>query len=71
MDHLKQLKRVGIEGQFVQGMRVTDADTMSIVDGVLCGNVQGQIVNLINQAEYLLRLTLSSQHKEHVNVIDE
>lgn len=44
------LKRVGIEGQFVQGMRVTDADTMSIVDGVLCGNVQGQIVNLINQA---------------------
>ena len=44
------LKRVGIEGQFIQGMRVTDADTMSIVDGVLCGNVQGQIVNLINQA---------------------
>ena len=44
------LQRVGIEGQFVQGMRVTDADTMSIVDGVLCGNVQGQIVNLINQA---------------------
>lgn len=44
------LKRVGIEGQFVQGMRVTDADTMGIVDGVLCGNVQGQIVNLINQA---------------------
>lgn len=44
------LKRVGIEGQFVQGMRVTDVDTMSIVDGVLCGNVQGQIVNLINQA---------------------
>lgn len=44
------LKRVGIEGQFIQGMRVTDADTMGIVDGVLCGNVQGQIVNLINQA---------------------
>ena len=44
------LKRVGIEGQFIQGMRVTDADTMTIVDGVLCGNVQGQIVNLINQA---------------------
>ncbi len=44
------LKRVGIEGQFIQGMRVTDADTMAIVDGVLCGNVQGQIVNLINQA---------------------
>ena len=44
------LKRVGIEGQFIQGMRVTDADTMGVVDGVLCGNVQGQIVNLINQA---------------------
>ena len=44
------LKRVGIEGQFIQGMRVTDNDTMAIVDGVLCGNVQGQIVNLINQA---------------------
>lgn len=44
------LKQVGIEGQFTQGMRVTDAATMNIVDAVLCGNVQGQIVNLINQA---------------------
>ena len=44
------LERVNIEGQFIQGMRVTDAATMQIVDGVLCGNVQGEIVNLINQA---------------------
>lgn len=44
------LTRVGIKGQFIQGMRVTDEDTMDIVEAVLAGQVQGDIVGLINHA---------------------
>ena len=43
------LKRLGKEGHFVQGMRVTDAETMGVVAWVLAGEVQQQIVGLINQ----------------------
>ncbi|WIM05219.1 MAG: acetylglutamate kinase [Candidatus Nitricoxidivorans perseverans] len=43
------LKRVGKQGQFIQGMRVTDAETMSVVEMVLGGQVNKEIVNLINQ----------------------
>jgi acetylglutamate kinase len=43
------LKRVGKQGQFVQGMRVTDEETMDIVEMVLGGQVNKEIVNLINQ----------------------
>ncbi|MEN3111600.1 acetylglutamate kinase [Uliginosibacterium paludis] len=43
------LKRVGKQGQFVQGMRVTDAETMDIVEMVLGGQVNKDIVNLINK----------------------
>ncbi len=43
------LKRVGKKGEFVQGMRVTDAETMEIVEMVLGGQVNKEIVNLINQ----------------------
>ena len=43
------LKRVGKQGQFVQGMRVTDAETMQLVEMVLGGQVNKEIVNLINQ----------------------
>jgi len=43
------LKRVGKQGVFVQGMRVTDAETMDIVEMVLGGLVNKEIVNLINQ----------------------
>ena len=43
------LKRLGKEGHFVQGMRVTDAETMEVVEWVLAGEVQQQIVGLINQ----------------------
>jgi len=43
------LKRVGKKGEFVQGMRVTDAETMDIVEMVLGGQVNKEIVNLINQ----------------------
>ncbi|MFO1322016.1 MAG: acetylglutamate kinase [Burkholderiales bacterium] len=43
------LKRVGKQGQFVQGMRVTDEETMDIVEMVLGGSVNKEIVNLINR----------------------
>ncbi|RYF70325.1 MAG: acetylglutamate kinase, partial [Comamonadaceae bacterium] len=44
------LKRLGKAGQFIQGMRVTDAETMEVVEWVLAGEVQQDIVGLINQA---------------------
>ena len=44
------LKRLGLRGEFIQGMRVTDAPTMQAVEWVLSGEVQQQIVGLINQA---------------------
>jgi acetylglutamate kinase len=43
------LKRVGKKGEFVQGMRVTDAETMDVVEMVLGGLVNQEIVTLINQ----------------------
>ncbi len=43
------LKRVGKKGEFVQGMRVTDAETMDVVEMVLGGQVNKGIVNLINR----------------------
>jgi acetylglutamate kinase len=43
------LKRVGKKGEFIQGMRVTDAETMALVEMVLGGQVNKEIVNLINQ----------------------
>ena len=42
------LSRVGIQSQFVQGMRVTDPATMEVVEWVLCGEVQGDLVQMIN-----------------------
>ena len=42
------LSRVGKKGEFVQGMRVTDAETMDIVEMVLAGKVNKEIVELIN-----------------------
>ena len=44
------LNRLGKKGQFIQGMRVTDAETMEVVEWVLGGEVQQDIVGLINQA---------------------
>ena len=43
------LARVGKKGEFIQGMRVTDAETMEVVEMVLGGQVNKEIVNLINQ----------------------
>jgi len=44
------LARVGKKGEFVQGMRVTDEETMAIVEMVLAGQVNKEIVELINHA---------------------
>jgi acetylglutamate kinase len=44
------LKQLGKESRFVQGMRVTDAETMDVVEMVLGGLVNKEIVNLINRA---------------------
>ncbi len=44
------LNRLGKKGEFVQGMRVTDAETMDVVEMVLGGTVNKEIVTLINQA---------------------
>ena len=44
----KALGKVGKSGNFVQGMRVTDDETMGVVEWVLGGEVQQDIVMLIN-----------------------
>ena len=44
------LARLGKKGEFVQGMRVTDAETMDVVEMVLGGQVNKEVVELINQA---------------------
>jgi acetylglutamate kinase len=43
------LRRLGKQSEFVQGMRVTDAETMDVVEMVLGGLVNKEIVNLINR----------------------
>lgn len=43
------LKKLGKESQFIQGMRVTDEETMDIVEMVLVGKVNKEIVGLINR----------------------
>jgi acetylglutamate kinase len=44
------LARLGMKGEFVQGMRVTDAATMDVVEMVLGGQVNKEVVELVNQA---------------------
>ena len=46
----QHLARLGKKGEFVQGMRVTDRETMDIVEMVLGGQVNKEVVELINQA---------------------
>ena len=43
------LKRYGIVSEFVRGMRVTDDDTMSVVEMVLVGQVNKEVVGYLNQ----------------------
>jgi acetylglutamate kinase len=44
------LNKLGKKGTFIQGMRVTDQETMDVVEWVLAGEVQQDIVGLINAA---------------------
>ena len=44
----KLLEKIGKESQFINGMRVTDSETMDVVEMVLGGLVNKSIVNLIN-----------------------
>jgi acetylglutamate kinase len=46
----EMLKRLGIKSSFVDGLRVTDRATMEIVEMVLAGSVNKEIVSLINVA---------------------
>lgn len=43
------LKKMGIESQFVQGLRVTDAQTMEIAQMVLLGKLNTEMVSLLNR----------------------
>ncbi len=45
----EMLTKIGKKSQFVEGMRVTDGETMAVVEMVLVGKVNKEIVNLINQ----------------------
>src|ERR1700722_4918603 len=44
------LARLGIKSQFAAGLRVTDAATMEVVEMVLAGSINKQIVGYINEA---------------------
>ena len=45
----EMLRRTGKKSEFCEGMRITDADTMDIVEMVLAGKVNKEIVHLINR----------------------
>ena len=45
----EMLDKLGKKGEFIQGMRVTDPETMDVVEMVLGGQVNKEIVNLINR----------------------
>src|ERR1700754_1596779 len=44
------LKRAGVQSQFAGGLRITDAATLEIVEMVLAGSINKQIVGFINAA---------------------
>src|SRR6476646_8396656 len=44
------LKRLGIESQFAAGLRITDEKTIEIVEMVLAGSINKQLVGFINEA---------------------
>jgi len=46
----RTLDRLGIKSQFVNGLRVTDADTMEVVEMVLVGTINSHLVTRINSA---------------------
>ncbi len=46
----EMMKRLGIEPKFAGGLRITDAETMEIAQMVLVGNINQQLVSLLNSA---------------------
>src|ERR1700750_1764131 len=46
----EMLKRLGIKSEFAQGLRITDAATIEVVEMVLAGSLHQQIVGYINEA---------------------
>jgi acetylglutamate kinase len=44
----QMLRRLGIESRFIDGLRVTDHDTMEVVEMVLAGTINKQLVSAIN-----------------------
>jgi acetylglutamate kinase len=44
------LKRLNVKSEFIDGLRVTDEDTMKIVEMVLAGSINKEIVSAINEA---------------------
>ena len=44
------LKRLGIKSEFADGLRITDKETVEIVEMVLAGSINKQIVGFINAA---------------------
>jgi len=78
------LKQLGIESQFVRGMRVTDQQTMDVVEMVLVGKINKEIVSLINRhggravglsgkdGELILakKLTVTTQESGKVGKVD-
>jgi acetylglutamate kinase len=45
----RMLDRLGIKSNFVNGLRVTDADTMEVVEMVLVGTINSHLVTMINE----------------------
>ncbi len=45
----EMLTKIGKKSQFIEGMRVTDGETMDVVEMVLVGKVNKELVTLINQ----------------------
>ncbi|AWD32731.1 Acetylglutamate kinase [Candidatus Kinetoplastibacterium sorsogonicusi] len=44
------LQKVGKRGNFIDGIRITDSETMEIVEWILCGQIQQKIVAMINNS---------------------
>lgn len=69
------LGRLGKSGKFIQGMRVTDKETMDIVEMVLGGHVNKEIVSLINkaggQAVGLTGRDADLIHAKKMNVVED
>lgn len=44
------LKRIGIQSEFVDGLRITDAETAAVAEMVLAGSINKEVTHLINRA---------------------